>query len=220
MTTLRQTFKYVGLPSVLVTDNGTNFASDEFSKFTTDNYIQHVFTPPGHHASNGQAERVVQEFKLHLCKFPLMSNSVEELDRATISFCLHHNTTPSANGAVPNSFVFIKSLRTRLTAQCTETVLTTQVPVYIRAENKLPVPGALIAKHGSNTNFSETGRLVHDADATPMVREDAVGVDDRDEEPASEAEETQSQPVSEDPSPVSDVRRSQRHRQAPERYGF
>ena len=210
ITALRHVFKYVGLPAVLVSDNGTNFASDEFSKFATDNYIQHVFTPPGHHASNGQAERVIQSLKLHLSKFSLTSNSAEELDRATISFCLHHNTTPSASGAVPNSFVFIKSLRTRLTVQCTETDLPTRVPVYIRAENKLPEPSALIAKHGSNTNFSETGRLVHDADATPMVKENVSGADDQTGEQGPKSEENA----------LPDVRRSLRHRQAPERYGF
>ena len=37
---LRETFnKYVGLPTVLVSDNGTNFSSGEFSKFVRDNFI-------------------------------------------------------------------------------------------------------------------------------------------------------------------------------------
>ena len=36
------------------------------------------------------------------------------------SFCLHHNTTPVANGAVPNSFVFQHVMQTHLSAQCTE----------------------------------------------------------------------------------------------------
>ena len=58
-----------------------------------------------------------------------------KIERAIINFCLHHNTTPSANGSVPSSFVFAKSLRTRLSAQCTESVLPAFVPVFVRAEN-------------------------------------------------------------------------------------
>ena len=59
--TLRRIFKYVGLPTTLISDNGTNFTSKEFLKYLLDNYVHHVFTPPGHHASNGQVERVIQE---------------------------------------------------------------------------------------------------------------------------------------------------------------
>ena len=32
-----------------------------------------------------------------------------EIECAIINFCLHHNTTPSANRSVPSSFVFAKS---------------------------------------------------------------------------------------------------------------
>ena len=59
-----------------------------------------------------------------------------EIERAIINLCLHHNSTPSANGSVPSSFVFAKSLRTRLSAQCTESVLPAFVPVFVRAENQ------------------------------------------------------------------------------------
>ena len=95
------------------------------------------------------------------------------LDRAIISFCLHRNTTSSANGSVPYSFIFTKALRTRLSVQCTEKVIPAPVPVYIRAENRTPDPGELITKHGSNTNFSDENRLVHDADALPR-RKDSI----------------------------------------------
>ena len=114
--TLRRIFKYVGLPTTLVSDNGTNFTSKEFLKYLSDNYVHHVFTPPGHHASNGQVELAIQEFKVHLNKTQC-SSSMLEIERAIINFCLHHNTTPSANGSVPSSFVFAKSLGTRLSVE-------------------------------------------------------------------------------------------------------
>ena len=105
--TLRRIFKYVGLPTTLVSDNSTNFISKEFLKYLSDNYVHRVFTPPGYHASNGQVERVIQEFKVHLNKTQC-SSSMLEIEHAIINFCLHHNTTPSANGSF-----FAKSLRTR-----------------------------------------------------------------------------------------------------------
>ena len=52
--TLWKTFKYVRLPRTLVSDNGTNFVSEEFEKkFLHGNFIKHVRTPPGHHQYNG-----------------------------------------------------------------------------------------------------------------------------------------------------------------------
>ena len=94
---LRRIFKYVGLPTTLVSGNGTNFTSKEFLKYLSDSYVHHVFTPPGHHASNGQVKRVIQEFKIHLNKTQC-SSLMLEIERAIINFCLHRNTTPSANG--------------------------------------------------------------------------------------------------------------------------
>ena len=57
--TLRRIFKYVGLPTTLVSDNSTNFTSKVFLKYLLDNCIHHVFMPPGHHASNGQVEHII-----------------------------------------------------------------------------------------------------------------------------------------------------------------
>ena len=57
ITALRHIFSYFGLPEHLVTDNGTQFTSDEFQKFLRENDILHTLTPPGHPATNGLAER-------------------------------------------------------------------------------------------------------------------------------------------------------------------
>ena len=97
----------------LVTDNGTNFVSQEFEKFLVDNFIHHVKTPPGHHQSNGQAE-----FKLYLEKSN--SLSLADLNRDVVTFCLHYNTTPAADESMPMHFVFQQHICTRLTVLCTE----------------------------------------------------------------------------------------------------
>ena len=103
---LRRVFKYIGLPRTLVSDNGTNFASDEFKCFLQSNYIKHVHTPPGHHQSNGLAECKIHELKFWLDKHA----NKGELNVQLIAFCLHFNTTTAANNAVPADLIFDKTL--------------------------------------------------------------------------------------------------------------
>ena len=59
-----------GLPEMLVSDNGTAFASAEFREFTSRNAIRHIFVSPYHPSSNGLAERAVQSFKSAWKKSP------------------------------------------------------------------------------------------------------------------------------------------------------
>ena len=60
---LREIFSTHGLPEQLVTDNGPQFVSSEFSDFCKANGIKHFRVAPYHPASNGLAERMVQTFK-------------------------------------------------------------------------------------------------------------------------------------------------------------
>ncbi|CAB4003252.1 Transposon Ty3-G Gag-Pol poly [Paramuricea clavata] len=57
ITALRHIFSNFGLPEHIVSDNGSQFTSEEFQKFLNDNNIQHTTTAPGHPATNGLAER-------------------------------------------------------------------------------------------------------------------------------------------------------------------
>lgn len=63
MDTLRKLFCRYGLIDILVSDNGTQFTSDEFQQFLKKNSIEHVLTAPGHPETNGQAENFVKTFK-------------------------------------------------------------------------------------------------------------------------------------------------------------
>ena len=49
-----------GLPRVLVTDNGPQFTSIEFSNFLSSNCIAHLTSAPYHLATNGLAENMVK----------------------------------------------------------------------------------------------------------------------------------------------------------------
>ena len=60
---LRITFSTHGIPDIIVSDNGTNFTSDEFERFIQVNSIRHIRVSPHHPSSNGLAERAVQTFK-------------------------------------------------------------------------------------------------------------------------------------------------------------
>ena len=56
---LRVAFSTNGLPEMVVTDNGSNFVSEEFEAFLKQNGIRHIKTAPYHPSSNGLAERAV-----------------------------------------------------------------------------------------------------------------------------------------------------------------
>lgn len=165
ITAARRMFKYVGLPVCVVTDNGTNFASDQFGKFLVNNYIRHVKTPPGHHQSNGLVERRIQELKFALNR--TLTGTRAECEEAVIAFCLHSNTTPACNGAVPAAAVFSNIPRTRLSSICTERrTPAIPTPIFIQVEGRGVREGQLAGPVGSNTALDERNRLVHDSQVT------------------------------------------------------
>uniref|UniRef100_A0A8D8N962 Uncharacterized protein K02A2.6 n=1 Tax=Culex pipiens TaxID=7175 RepID=A0A8D8N962_CULPI len=75
---LRSVFARLGMPELLVSDNGTQFTSAEFLEFCTTNGIQHLTTAPFHPQSNGQAERFVDTFKRAVKKIQAGRSSIDE----------------------------------------------------------------------------------------------------------------------------------------------
>ncbi|CAF1065871.1 unnamed protein product [Rotaria sordida] len=66
--TLTSLFARYGFCEEIVSDNRTQFTSEEFAGFCTRNGIRHIRTTSGHPQSNGQAERYVDIVKSALKK--------------------------------------------------------------------------------------------------------------------------------------------------------
>ena len=109
---LREIFSRNGLPFVIVSDNGTNFTSDEFEKFLSSNNIKHLKTGTYHPKSNGCCERFVGTFKSAMKK---IYEDCKDIDKNAANFLIHYRNTPhSATGVPPAEAMFKRSLRSRL----------------------------------------------------------------------------------------------------------
>ena len=107
---LSQIFATRGLPKSIVSDNGSCFTSEEFSKFVKQNGIQHIRTAPYHPASNGLAERAVQIIK-NCVKQMVGGNMQNNITR----FLSRYRITPqSTTGEARSVLLMNKVLRSRL----------------------------------------------------------------------------------------------------------
>ena len=92
-----------GIPNVVVSDNGPQYASKEFKEFTEDWGFTHVTSSPLHPQANGEAERAVQTAKNILRK-----NVNPYLGM------LAYRTAPLRNGLTPCELLMNRKLRTTL----------------------------------------------------------------------------------------------------------
>lgn len=109
---LRRIFAVFGLPEQIVSDNGPQFVSDEFSRFMRNNGIKHFRSAPYHPAKHGAIERFVQTFKKAL----IAGRKEGRTNQHIISnFLLKYRTTPhSVTGMAPCNLMMNRSLRTVL----------------------------------------------------------------------------------------------------------
>ena len=104
---LRDIFTTHGLPSVLVSDNGSQFTSYEFGEFMRRNGIEHTTCAPLHPSSNGMAERAVQTFK----------NGLKKMTKADIKtklsrFLFRYRCSPqSVRGTTPAELLMGRKLQ-------------------------------------------------------------------------------------------------------------
>ena len=100
---LRTLFARFGIPEEVVSDNGPQLASEEFSQFLKQNGVKFTRVPPYHPASNGAAERSVQSVKAVLTKQMLdgKSNTLSLEHRLANLLILNHSTPHTVTGRSP-----------------------------------------------------------------------------------------------------------------------
>jgi len=109
---LRVLFGRYGLPLQLVSDNGPQFVSAEFTSFLERNGVKHLTSAPYHAATNGQAERFVQTFKSALKSAKNEHGSVQtKLSKFLLKYRTALNST---TGESPAKLFMGRQLRTRL----------------------------------------------------------------------------------------------------------
>ena len=109
---LRVVFSRMGLPLVLVSDNGPQLISEEFEEWLKRNSIHHITTPTYSPASNGLAEALVGKFKTAMTKM-LETNS--NLTHNLANWLLMYRNTPHpSNGMSPAEVMYGRRTRTAL----------------------------------------------------------------------------------------------------------
>ena len=103
----QQALQRHGLPDQLVSDNGPQFTSNEFSQFMRLNGIKPSLVAP---CSNGQAERFVQTFKQYF-----KAEDARNIQQNLALFLFSYRTTPnSTTGHTPAELFLNRCPKTRL----------------------------------------------------------------------------------------------------------
>lgn len=106
---LSSLFSRHGIPLAIVSDNGPQFCSSEFSKFLNNFNIKHTRTAPYHPATNGEAERFVQTLKNYL---KINEGNIRDLDDSLQKFLFTYRVTPhSTTGYAPSVLLCKRLLR-------------------------------------------------------------------------------------------------------------
>ena len=112
ITALRDIFSRLGLPEILVSDNGSQFTSKEFEKFCVNNGIVHRTSAAYKPSTNGQAERVVQILKSAIKQAQLTHTDVSA--QIAKYFLDYRNTPHSTTGEPPSLMLMGRRLRARI----------------------------------------------------------------------------------------------------------
>ena len=110
---LKRVFAIHGLPEEIVSDNGPQFASQEFREYCEQRGITWTPTPPYHPNSNGEAERMVQTFKKGLKKG--IKDGKHRTQAALDVLFQYRATQHPATGKSPAEMLMGRKLRTALT---------------------------------------------------------------------------------------------------------
>ena len=111
---LKHWFSRYGNPKVIVSDNGPQFSSNEFSHFVKSIGARHVPSPPYHPSSNGEAERAVQTVKNGLSRL-LKEQRSNDLEGLIDELLLSYRSTPhTATRVTPAELFLLRPVRVQL----------------------------------------------------------------------------------------------------------
>ena len=108
---MKEIFAKHGIPDVLRSDNGPQYASAAFQEFTRNWEFQHITSSPHHPASNGFAESMVKIVKTALTKAKYSGNDLQ------LALLALHSTPVDAHLPSPAQILFQCKLKTRLPTQ-------------------------------------------------------------------------------------------------------
>lgn len=127
---LRRLFAAYGLPEHIVTDNGTQFTSEEFKNFMQHNGILHSKSAPGHPAMNGLAEWYVQTFKSGIKN---LAHTTLDIEDKIALFLMQYRSTPNCTtGQSPGDLFLNRRVHTRLDFVHLNTTVTVRRKQYIQ----------------------------------------------------------------------------------------
>ena len=104
---LRLIFARFSVPEQILTDNSSEFVSEEFQEFTRSNGIQHIQIAPYHPRSNCMAERLLQTFKTAMRK---MVNESSDINQKLANFLLVYRKTPQSTTMEAPAMLLMKTI--------------------------------------------------------------------------------------------------------------
>ena len=154
---LHELFARFGVVDCLVTDNGSQFTSNEFKIFMENFQVKHITIPPYHPRSNGQAERFVDTIKRALKKA-----RGTPTETALQQFLQIYRITPNSN--TPSSLPPAEIMFGRRIRSVFDKLLPTQkkLPRNIVVPRKRYNPGEKVyfRKYSNNQMSWELGRIM------------------------------------------------------------
>lgn len=103
ITRLKSIFATHGIPELVISDNGPQFASHAFQNFAKEFGFTHTTSSPRYPQANGEAERAVQTVK----------NLLRKATDPYVALLLYR-ATPLQNGFAPSELLMGRKLNTKL----------------------------------------------------------------------------------------------------------
>ena len=160
ITHLQSIFARHGIPETLMSDNGPQFASEEFRRFAEEFSFQHVTSSPLYPQANGLAERSVKTVKHLFTASPDWYSAL-----------LTYRNTPLESGYSPAQLLMGRQLRSRVPLSSSQLQ-----PQLISTSDFAAADAALKARQTSNYNDRHRTRSL-----PPLQAEQPVYLTDRHE---------------------------------------